>query len=472
MNEVVMRGDGAGEGVEEFDEWFIRRKIEELLRKALFPPSGYRGLKATHSKVARELAEIKANYVQYGEAYVEHVDRLREGEEKAYREAEKAMQEALEHADELEIKRTGKTTWKAKLPGRRWRLYVCRTPTGHWQVEVALLFKVAELRLSDTLRLPPELLRAAQDGWILGDASYIANKKEVKMGTAQTWQVASFPGFWPGKEVVIYVRSVVIHESHVSIMWQVRVHGVRDVPRWWRLRKEEKRRMAVAEIEEANKGNIDERRAVRIATYYAADGKYPGSNSALHYLDFAVGRRSRRVRTEQSVRVARLLYEKVPQLLAFMVASGCKKAEFLASLASVKPRHYAPRYLEVCGVKMNLRLAGPKNRRYLMAQVYITRNNEEMLRDFPERARREGLEVRRVKVSKRYWGYRAGEKSLMKYADRYPHVYDTLIEFVQEELQATPPDHPARRSIERLLERLRKAKEEALKKLGHQDAKA
>ncbi|ABL77971.1 hypothetical protein [Thermofilum pendens] len=467
MVERYMRGNGAGEGFEEFDEWFIRRKIEELLRRALFPPSGYRGLKATHEEVAQELAEIRGNYAQYGEAYVEYVGRLGEGEEKAFREAEKAMREALKRVDELKIKRTGKTRWKAKLPGEKWRIYVSRKPNGYWSVEVVLLLKIARLRLPDVLELSPELLVAAQTGWILGDASYIADHGRVDMATAQSWQVASFPGFWPGKEVTVYVRSIVINETRVSMVWFIYVHGVRDAPREWALRKEEKQGIILAEIEAANEGKVDIVRALKLALLYVTDGEYPGSsNTGKHLLQFAVGQRSRQVRTEGAVRVARLLYEKVPQLLEYMAASGCQKAEFLASLASVKPRHYAPRYLEVCGVKMNLRLAGPKNRRYLMAQVYITRNNEEMLRDFPERARREGLEVRRVKVSKRYWGYRAGEKSLMKYADRYPRVYDTLIAFVQEELEAMPLDHPARPSVERLLERLRKARERALKKLG------
>ncbi|ABL78100.1 hypothetical protein [Thermofilum pendens] len=457
-------------GFEEFDEWFIRRKIEELLRKALFPSDGYRGLEATRNEVARELAEIRGNYARYGEAYVEYVGRLGEGEEKAIKEAEKAMREALEHVDELEIRRTGRAHWKAKLPGRSWRLYVHLKPSGYWEVEIRLHLRVVKLRLPDTLRLPPELLRAAQEGWIMGDASYRADREEVTMTTAQTWQVASFPGFWPGKEVAVYVDRIEIHETRVSVKWYVVVKGVRDAPRWWSLSKKEKQGIILAEIEAANRGEIDIFRALKLALLYVTDGMYPGSsNTARHVLDFAVGQNSRRVRTEGAVKVARLLYEKVPQLLAYMVASGCQKAEFLASLASVKPRHYAPRYLEVAGVKMTLLLVGAS--RALAAVVYVTEDNEETLRGFPERARREGLEVRKVKVSKGRWGYRAGQKELLRYADKRPIVYDTLIAFVEERLGAMPLNHPARPSVERLLERLKKARERALRKLGDQDAK-
>ncbi|ABL77965.1 hypothetical protein [Thermofilum pendens] len=465
--EMMGYGTVAG-GVEEFDEEFVRGKLKELLEKALFPRGNYRGLKATHEQVARELAEIKANYAQYGEAYVEYVGRLGEGEEKAFREAEKAMREALKRVDELKIKRTGKTRWKAKLSGAKWRLYVHLKQSGYWSVEVRLYIRVAKLRLPDTLRIPPELLRVAQEGWVLGDASYDADRGEVKMSTSQSWQVASFPGFWPEKDVTICVKSVVINETRVSVTWYVVVKGVRDAPRLWSLPKVVKQRIILKEIGGANEGKVDIVRALKLALLYAADGEYPGPNSAKHVLEFAVGRRSRQVRTGGSVRIARLLYKEVPQLLAYMVASGCKKAEFLASLAFVEPRPYrlSLRYLEVAGVRMNLQLVGNKNYYTLAARVYITEDNEEMLRDFPERARKEGLVVKKMKIAKKYYCYYAGMRELTGYCDKHPEAYNTLIDFVQEELETMPLDHPARRSVERLLERLRKARERALKKLG------
>ncbi|ABL77890.1 hypothetical protein [Thermofilum pendens] len=467
MVEEYMKGDGAvtGEGVEEFDEGFIREKLKELLRKAIFHRFNYSGLEATCTRVMWELINLKAEYQRYGEVYVELTNKAEVGVEKACRIAKRVFREALEHFEELKVRRTGKATWKVKIPGEKCRIYVYRKPAGHWAVEIRLYIRVTKFIVPDTLRLPPELLVDAQTGWLYGDASYIASRKDVRMGTSQAWQVTSFPGFWPGKEVEVYIRSVVIHETHVSVVWTVRVKGVRNAPKEWRLRKEEKQSVILSEIKAANEGEIDIFRAVRIATYYAADGKYPGPNTAKRLLEFGVGNEPYWIRVEGAVRIAKLLHEEVPQLLAFMCSAGCKKARYLARLALVEPkRNLSPRYLEVAGVRMNLQLVGTKNYRTLIARVFITNNNEELLRGFPERAREEGLIVKKMKIDKKYYGYYAGLRELMSYADKHLEAYDILIDFVKGELEEMPLDHPARQSVERLLERLKKARERALRK--------
>ncbi|ABL77868.1 hypothetical protein [Thermofilum pendens] len=449
MSEVMM-GYGAVAEVEEFDEEFVREKLRELLGKALLHRYDFRGLEATRDKVMWELINVKANYQRYGEVYVELTNKAEVGVEKACRVSKKVIEEALEHFEELKIWRTGRTQWKVKLPGKKWRLYIHRTPAGYWVVEVVLLLKIAKLRLPDVLRLPPELLVAAQEGWVLGDASYIADCEEAIMGTSQTWQAVSFPGFWPGKEVVLYVRGIAINEKrHVSIMWQVRVKGVRNAPKVWALKKEEKRKIAIAEIEEANKGNIDEQRALRIALYYAADGKY-SQNSTARVLLFAVGKEQNWVRTEGSVRIARLLYEKAPQLLEYMAASGCKKAMFLARLALIGPRKLCMSYQRlglyapVAGALLNLVMVAVGDEyAYIYARIPVSNAPP----GWYERAVKEGWTVNVVRSGETPY-YEIPQDSLFERAAEDSELWEALYAFAKAKAEVKPA---AKKLVEELL---------------------
>ncbi|ABL78618.1 hypothetical protein [Thermofilum pendens] len=441
----------AGEAGAEFDEEFVRGKLRELLRKALFHRYNYRGLEATHNKVMWELINIKANYARYGEAYVELVNKFEVGKEKAFRIARKVAKEALERIDELEIKRTGKTTWQVKLPGERWRVYIYLKPSGKWCVEIRLYIKVAKLRLPDILKLPPEWLRIAQEGWVFGDATYRARYREIAMTTSQAWQVASFPGFWPGKEVEVHIKSIAIHEKrHVSIMWTVKVKGVCNVPRVWSFPKVVKQRIIVDEIEKANEGEIDEQRALKLALLYAADGEYPGSNSARRVLEFAVGRRSRWIRTEQSVRLAKLLLEKAPQVVAFLCASGCRKAQYLARLALVesrKPRAARQQhgfYAPIAGAMLNLVIVTTGDE---YAYIYARMPVSNAPQGWYERAVEEGWTVNVVRNAGTLY-YEVPQDSLFEHASEDPELWEALYSFALAKAQAKPA---AKKLVEKLL---------------------
>ncbi|MHB9302936.1 hypothetical protein [Thermofilum pendens] len=354
--------------------------------------------------------------------------------------------EALEHFEELKIRRTGRTAWKVKIPGTKWRIYMHLKPGGYWSVEIRLYLKVAKLRLPDVLELS-ELLVAAQTGWIYGDATYRADKKEVEMTTTQVWQAVSFPGFWPEKEVTVYIESVTVHETHVSIMWAVRVKGVRNAPRWWSLPKKEKQGIILAEIEEANEGKVDIVRAVKLALLYASDGKYPGSNTAKRVLEFAVGSKSYRVRTEQSLRLARLLLERTPQLLAFLRVSGCKKAEFLTRLAlSRAPRAYQRLglYAPVAGAMLNLPLVTVGDEyAYIYARIPV----DNAPQGWYERAVEEGWTVNVVRSGETPY-YEIPQDSLFEHASEDPELWEALYAFAKAKAEVKPA---AKKLVEELL---------------------
>ncbi|ABL77670.1 hypothetical protein [Thermofilum pendens] len=484
MNEVVMKGDGAGEGVEE-------RVREEVWRRAALSLYATRIKDKRRSRGKKKRGEIHyvglfdavtginwdftrfaahALTVVPDEAYprfyrfididarkyllLSDDNRPREGS--AAVELRGRLQAIVDAgADGLRAERHGRH-WRVYPPRENWYVVVSK-PTSGWSVRIPLKGFWVESEFPRVLmNTPISVLRSLQRGWILTDVTPPHGRhSDVRFSTTQPWQLPATLAAFPSDNIRLGITAGILGSTRLSIEWGVSIYGYEEELGWASGLVGEVKRVEFRALVERCKALQGD--PVALHTAFLGDGLRT-LFLRIRELYFSIGNEIVYLPTESAVFNARAAVELASEYVAFVgKVTRCAKIRHWLYVAYGAPGRRGRRpgqkvvsyqelgfYVDIAGAMLNLSLVTVGDK---YAYIYARMPFDSAPPGWYERAVKEGWTVNVVRSGGTLY-YEIPQDSLFEHAGEDPELWEALYRFAVAKSEARPA---AKKLVEELL---------------------